>query len=159
MDRDLVIEHAQIDDAVEILALQKLAYQSEAAIWNDYTIPPLTQTLEEIRTEFNDHCVLKVVSDGRIIGSVRAYQKQGTCCIGKLIVHPNFQNQGIGTKIMHAIEQEFSDVERFELFTGTKSERNLYLYHKLGYRPFKEVRLSEKVDLVYLEKLNNSREG
>ena len=46
------IEQAMIDDAQEILALQKLAYQSEAEIYNDFTIPPLHQTLDEIKAEF-----------------------------------------------------------------------------------------------------------
>jgi hypothetical protein len=49
------IEPATIQDADAILALQKLAYQSEAAIYADYTIPPLTQTLEELKAEFDDH--------------------------------------------------------------------------------------------------------
>jgi hypothetical protein len=33
------------------LALQKLAYRSEAEIYDDYTIPPLTQTLGEMRAD------------------------------------------------------------------------------------------------------------
>ena len=39
------IEQATIEDAQEILALQKLAYTSEAEIYNDFTILPLHQTL------------------------------------------------------------------------------------------------------------------
>jgi hypothetical protein len=39
----MMIEKAQFEDLAEILSLQKLAYQSEAAICNDYTIPPLVQ--------------------------------------------------------------------------------------------------------------------
>jgi hypothetical protein len=41
----MMITQAAAADAAEILALQKLAYQSEAAIYQDYSIPPLTQTL------------------------------------------------------------------------------------------------------------------
>ena len=39
------IEPAMIEDAAEILALQKLAYRSEAEIYNDFSIQPLLQTL------------------------------------------------------------------------------------------------------------------
>jgi predicted NUDIX family phosphoesterase len=46
------IERALIEDAPAILALQKLAYQSEARIHNDYSIQPLTQTLDELGSEF-----------------------------------------------------------------------------------------------------------
>ena len=48
----MIIKRATIADAEEILSLQKLVYESEAEIYNDFTIPPLTQTLEEIKAEF-----------------------------------------------------------------------------------------------------------
>ena len=148
----LSIEQASKDDAADILALQKLAYQSEAAIWNDYTIPPLTQTLENLQAQFADHIILKAVDDDAIVGSVRAIQQNDTCYIGRIIVHPDRQNRGIGTQLMAAIEATFPAASRFELFTGQKSERNLYLYQKLGYQIFKEEPLNERVIIVYLEK-------
>lgn len=37
------------EDAAAILALQKLAYQSEARLYDDYSLPPLTQTLPEMQ--------------------------------------------------------------------------------------------------------------
>ena len=150
-----LIQKAEMDDLEEILALQKLAYHSEAELNNDFTIPPLTQTVEEIRAEFGQALFLKVMRDERIIGSVRAYEKDGTCYVGRLIVHPAYQNQGIGSSLMHAIESSFN-CRRFELFTSQRSERNLYLYVKLGYREFKQVALNEKVTLIFLEKLNGN---
>ena len=148
----MLIEPAQPADAPQVLALQKLAYLSEAEISQDYTIPPLTQTLEEIEREFQTRTVLKVVLDGKIIGSVRAYLQEGTCYIGRLIVHPDFQNQGIGAKLLSAIEEHFAQARRYELFTGEKSERNLYFYQKWGYRIFRKEELTDKVTLVFLEK-------
>jgi N-acetylglutamate synthase-like GNAT family acetyltransferase len=148
----MFIEQARASDAPEILALQKLAYLSEAEIWQDYTIPPLTQTLEEIEREFQSRTVLKVAVDGKIIGSVRAYLQEGTCYIGRLIVHPDFQNQGIGAKLLREIEGRFAQARRYELFTGEKSERNLYFYQKWGYRIFRKEGLTDKVTLVFLEK-------
>lgn len=99
------VERATVDDAEEILSLQKLAYQSEAEIYDDFTIPPLTQTLEEIKRDFESQIFLKAVTDGRIMGSVRGFVREGTCYIGRLIVHPDFQNQGIGTQLMDRIEE------------------------------------------------------
>lgn len=149
---DIIIERAIAQDAQEILELQKLAYQSEAAIHNEYNIPPLTQTLAEMRADFEKQVVLKATSGGRIVGSVRGYVSKGTCFVGRLIVHPDFQNRGLGTRLMGEIERVFGQAQRFELFTGHRSERNLYLYRKLGYRPFKEQKVSEALTLVFLEK-------
>ncbi|HIE32132.1 MAG TPA: GNAT family N-acetyltransferase [Methanosarcinales archaeon] len=149
----VIIRRATIEDAEEILDLQKLAYKSEAEIYNDYTIPPLTQTLEEMRLEFENWTFLKALAVGKIIGSVRACMHQETCMIGRLIVHPDFQNQGIGTMLMNEIERCFLPQSiRFELFTGHRSKRNIHLYRKLGYSEFKDERVTEDLTLVYMEK-------
>jgi phosphoribosylanthranilate isomerase len=149
------IQKVKKKDLEEILALQKLAYQSEAELNNDFSIPPLTQTLDEIRAEYGQALFLKVVQDEQIIGSVRAHEQDGTCHIGRLIVHPAFQNRGIGSQLLKAIEGKF-DCKRFELFTSERSERNIYLYMKLGYREFKQLPLNEKTTLVFLEKFNDN---
>src|SRR4030043_850585 len=148
----MIIESAGFSDAEEILSIQKLAYRSEAEIYDDFTIPPLTQTLEEIKKDFENQLFLKAFIDGKIIGSVRAFVKEGTCYVGRLIVHPDFQNQGIGMQLMNRVEKTFKEAQRFEIFTGHKSERNLYLYEKLGYKRFKTVKANEKLTIVYLEK-------
>jgi GNAT superfamily N-acetyltransferase len=148
----MIIESAGFSDAEEILSIQKLAYRSEAEIYDDFTIPPLTQTLEEIKKDFENQLFLKAFIDGEIIGSVRAFVKEGTCYVGRLIVHPDFQNQGIGMQLMNRVEKTFKEAQRFEIFTGHKSERNLYLYEKLGYKRFKTVKANEKLTIVYLEK-------
>lgn len=154
---EITIERASVKDAQEILALQKLAYRSEAEIIDDFFIPPLHQTLDETLAEFQEQTVLKIQLGERVIGSVRAYQKGETCYIGKLIVHPDFQNHGIGSRLLRAAEELFPEAERYELFTGEKSERNLYLYRKYGYRAFKIKQVSEKLTLVFLEKINRDR--
>lgn len=66
------IWRASISDAVEILELQKVAYQREAVLYDDRTIPPLTQTLNQIKEAFDSMIFLKACASARIIGSVRA---------------------------------------------------------------------------------------
>lgn len=150
----MIIVPAQREDLPEILQLQKLCYLSEAEIYNIYNIPPLTQTLEEIKRDFSVQLFLKAVIDNRIIGSVRAHQKDGTCNINRLVVHPDYQNRGIGTKLMKKIEASFKDAKRYELFTGYRSSKNIYLYQKLGYTPFKTEEINDRLRLLYLKKPN-----
>lgn len=130
---DVEITRAAVEDAGEILSLQKLAYQSQAELYNDYSIPPLTQTLEELRAEFEDHVILKAIAGGRVIGTVRAREEDGTCYVGRLAVEPAWQNNGLGTALLNEIEKHF-DCGRFELFTGSRSDNSIHLYEKLGYR-------------------------
>ena len=155
----MTIERSTISDAEEILSLQKLAYHSEAEINNDFSIPPLLQTFEEITKDFGNQVFLKATFGGKIIGSVRGFLREGTCYIGRLIVHPDFQNQGIGKELMRRIEETFKEAQRFELFTGHKSEKNLHLYEELGYRVFKTVKGNERLNIVFLEKITLSKEG
>jgi ribosomal protein S18 acetylase RimI-like enzyme len=145
---------AEMNDTEEILTLQQLAYHSEAEIYRDYQIQPLVQTIAKIKDEFFEKIFLKAIANNQIIGSVRAVEKQGTCYIGKLIVHPGFQNQGLGKKLMAEIESRFQSVQRFELYTGYKSDRNIYIYKKLGYKIFKRERVSDTLVLIYFEKYN-----
>jgi len=148
----IFIDRASPGDANEVLALQKLAYQSEAELNGDWTIPPLTQTLSEIQSEYETKVFLKAVCGDKIIGSVRASQNSGTCQVGRLIVHPDYQGRGIGTLLMKRIEEAFSCAERFELFTSTKSTSNIRLYRRMGYQELYEEDLSPNVRLVFMEK-------
>jgi GNAT superfamily N-acetyltransferase len=150
MEVDLVLKN----DLSEILELQKSCYLEEAEIYNDFEIPPLTQTLESIENDFEKESFFKIEIDHRIIASIRTHVEKETCKIGRLIVDKDFRNQGIGTKLIQAVEFKFDSVKRFELFTGHKSERNLSLYKKLGYTEFKSHQVNEKLKLVFLEKMN-----
>ena len=154
---DISIVQAGPEDAVEILALQKLAHQAEAELYDDWTIPPLTQSLSEIEAEFEGKTFLKAMCRDRIVGSVRASLDSDTCLVGRLVVHPDCQGRGIGTRLMEKIEAVLSRAKRFELFTGTRSVGNIRLYRKLGYREYREEQLSPEVRLVFMEKRPEKR--
>lgn len=151
----MVIERATLSDAQEILALQRLAYESEADIYNDYTIEPLVQSLENIQSQFEEHVFIKCVFAGEIIGSVRGILKGGTCYIGKLMVHPVYQNKGIGKKLMSEIESVFCTAFRYELFTGSKSKKNISLYIKVGYKSFNTKIITSDLSMVFFDKYND----
>lgn len=146
------IERAQPDDAAAILELQKLAYRSEARLYQDWTLPPLTQTLASLRDEIAVGVVLKACDGTRITGSVRAREVDGVCHVGRLIVHPEAQGRGIGTLLMREIERAFPSATRFRLFTGSRSEGNLRLYRRLGYGHSHDQVVSPVLTLVHMEK-------
>lgn len=147
----MLITPACKEDLQEILQLQYLAYQSEAILCGNANIPPLTQRLEQLIQEYDKGLILKAVNNGVIIGSVRAYTKDSTLYVGKLIVSPVFQGQGIGTKLLAKIEK-LLDHKRCELFTSSKSSRNIKLYQRVGYKIFKEEKVSDNLKFIYLEK-------
>jgi ribosomal protein S18 acetylase RimI-like enzyme len=155
----LIVEEATPDDAEEILALQKSAYASEGRLYNDFTLPPLIQTLEEIRADFERKLFLKAVEGGKIVGSVRARMKEGACLVGRLIVSPGCQGRGIGSRLMQEIEARFPAAETYRLFTGHLSDKALHIYAKMGYEVCRTEPLHEHLTLVYLEKRGGSPPG
>ena len=147
------IYQASKSDLGAILQLQKECYQSEAAIYNDYNIPPLQQDIQVLEKEFAEYVFLKAILEGEIIGSVRGFFDGETCFVEKLIVKEDFQNQGIGKLLLDSIESYFSMCKRVELFTGHKSLKNLHLYNKQGYNEFCKKVINNNMTMIYLEKL------
>lgn len=150
------IEAAAKSDLPGILALQKKAYLSEAIIYKDYSIAPLRQSLADVKREFEDHVFLKAGNGKDIWGSVRAFEKEGICYIGKLIVSPVHQNRGLGSKLLHKLEVMFPKADKFELFTGDKSVKNLHLYKKNGYEVTDMKTVSSSLTLLFLQKDNKN---
>ena len=85
----VLIEPAVNNDAEEIYKLQKLAYLSEAEIYNDFSIPPLIQTFDEFLDEFGKQVYLKATAGGALVGSVREFTRDGTCFVGRLMAISN----------------------------------------------------------------------
>ena len=149
----VTIGPASLSDAETILALQKLAYQSEARFYDDWSLSPLTQEIESLREEFGTSLMLKAtVAEDRLVGSVRARVDDGTAAIGRLIVDPEFQGQGIGSELLKAVEAACADAAKFELFTGSRSETTIRLYQRHGYTVTRTEPVSPTLSLTYLEK-------
>jgi GNAT superfamily N-acetyltransferase len=147
-----VITDVLSNDLPALLELQKRCYRENALRYNNFQIRPMAQTLPEIENEFARCIFLKSVEASEIIGSIRAYRTDNTCFIVRLFVHPEFQNRGIGSILITAIEQRFGDVDRYELFTGYRDDKNLYLYTKHGYTKFREERHTDGMIFFFLEK-------
>ncbi len=153
MSGEYLITKAQKNDLEEILKLQYLAYQSEAALFGNKDIPPLKQTLDEVIEEYNEGLVLKMTNENDvIIGSVRAKEKAGTVYIGKLMVRPGHQKKGYGRRLLLEVEQYYPG-KRYELFTSTRSKDNIRLYGSAGYREFDRKAVDDELVFVYMEKV------
>jgi ribosomal protein S18 acetylase RimI-like enzyme len=139
-------------DADAILALQRIAYEREARRYDDWTIPPMIETLDSVRDQIAHHVVLKAVVDGRLAGSVRGVVTDGVCEVCRLSVDPALQRRGIGSALLVAVEGRFPAIEAFELFTGNHSVENLRLYERHGYRHARTKVLSPAVSLIFLRK-------
>jgi len=175
LDQTLFLR-ADKSDAPEILALQKIAYQSEAELYGDDSLPATQQTLEDLESDFerapdrvaalangshvpgNGHSeadqivFLKAVVNGKIIGSIRGFALGETAYLRRMIVHPYFRRRGIGRRLLKEIESAFPDAKRFEAKTGHQSKRNLFQLSQGGYQVFRTEPFTPNITWVYLQK-------
>jgi len=145
------------DDAERILKLQYLCYQSEAELYGDWAIEPLTQSLDSLRTELKERHVLVARLGDEVVGSVRGWvDTDGVGRIGRLCVHPRMQRHGLGTRLVNRMEQRLAEGERpvtaYRLFTGHRSLGNLRLYERLGYHRTEVEEVSNKLSFIAMEK-------
>lgn len=151
-DDSFHITRASSYDLAEILEIQKKAFYSEAVLYQNFNIQPLTQTLKEMIEECRFKVVLKAIIEGKIVGSVRANLDGDNCWVNKLVVLPEYQRRGIGEKLLGKIETYFPNIEKFALATGAESKTNIRLYEKVGYKIVNKENFSDGIEAVIMEK-------
>ncbi|MDR2982680.1 MAG: GNAT family N-acetyltransferase [Puniceicoccales bacterium] len=150
---DVKISKATPGDLPGILSIQKKAFEAEAKLYNDVSIPPLLESEDEIREAFTREVILKAEQGHVLAGSIRVELRGHVAMLGRLSVDPVFQKQGIGSSLVRACENVFPQADCCELFTGSRSLENIRMYQKIGYNIFEERVLSSQVTLVYMRKL------
>ncbi|MFS0852630.1 GNAT family N-acetyltransferase [Microbacterium sp. 179-I 3D4 NHS] len=138
-------------DAGEVLTIQRAAFVSEAQIYGSADMPPLTQTLEEMRAELRMGTGLGARVDGRLVGAIRFRETEDLLLIGRIAIAPDMQGSGIGRALLQAAEQS-SSAPVSELFTGSLSEANLRLYESCGYEVSERVPDGDGTEQVFLRK-------
>ncbi len=135
MRGDLVIQTASAADAGELYTLQQAAFLPEGRLNGSLDIPPLTETLPQLRAALDEGVVLTARRDGRLVGSVRGeVTADGSWYVGRLMVAPDLRGQGIGGRLMDAIEALApGDATHCRLVTGALSAANISFYFRRGY--------------------------
>ncbi|HEU4945633.1 MAG TPA: tRNA (guanosine(37)-N1)-methyltransferase TrmD [Kribbella sp.] len=145
-------------DAGEIHTLQRAAYVQEAQFYDELAIPPLEDPAERMVERIREGMVWKAVAGTRIVGAVQVTVKDEVALIGRLMVAPDWQGRGVGTRLLRIAEQAAPpEVTSFELFTGARSEWNVRLYQREGYREQRLEHLTPKVDLMHMTKRRRRR--
>jgi predicted N-acetyltransferase YhbS len=129
-----VIERATKADAEAIHKVIQIAFRREAERVHHTDIPPLRETVEELRAAMETCAVFAVKLEGQIVGTGRAIKKGETTVVSRLAVLPEHQRKGIASRLIQAIEAAYPETPRCEVFTSQTSLDNIALYEKHGYR-------------------------
>jgi tRNA (guanine37-N1)-methyltransferase len=132
----VVVGAATPADAGELFTLQRAAFLAEGQLNGALTIPPLTQTLDEVVASLlTPDTVLVARAGSRIVGAVRGtLLDDGTWWIGRLKVAPDQQRRGLGSALLRQILDAAPPGAPAGLLTGAASRKNLARYRRFGFR-------------------------
>jgi len=131
---------ATLADAGEILTLQLACWVAEQRANPGVEIHAQRETLEDVRRWLGRWTVIVRRREGRLIAAARGRVERhgdhaGAWDVGRLMVAPDLQGQGLGRDMLERIEAAApADVAAYVLFTGAGSADNLRMYKKAGYR-------------------------
>ena len=81
----------------------------------------------------NSLCVLGAYDDDRLVGIIRAVgDGQTIVFVQDIIVLPEYQGRGIGTKLLKAVVNKYSNVYQMELLTDN-TEKTKAFYRLAGF--------------------------
>lgn len=150
----IIIRPIDVDDAGEVLTVQRAAFVGEALIYDSADMGPLTQTLDELAYELRDNLGCVALIGNRLVGAARAVAADEVLLIGRIAIAPDQQGGGIGPRLLAAIEERgiATGCRVAELFTGSLSSGNLGLYQELGYRESTRIPQGDGTEQVFMRK-------
>jgi len=142
------------EHAGEALTVQRAAYVTEAQHYDAPHIPPLRETVAELRADLESGVLAFGAWLGpRLAGCVRGRVDGARMEVARFAVAPDLQGQGIGRGLLSAVESAApSSVRTLWLVTGATSEANLRLYRRAGYEVVANTSDAVGVTLAILEK-------
>ncbi|PUA80723.1 tRNA (guanosine(37)-N1)-methyltransferase TrmD [Nocardioides currus] len=127
-------------DAGELLTLQLACWVAEQQANPDVEIHALHETLDDVRRWLDRWTVVVRRRGGRLVAAARGRvethgEHEGAWDVGRLMVAPDLQGQGLGRDMLERIEAAApAGVASYVLFTGAGSADNIRMYKKAGYR-------------------------
>jgi ribosomal protein S18 acetylase RimI-like enzyme len=151
----LQVVRASAADTDALFALQQLAFERIAIRANLPAIPPMAETVSELRQDFATSTILKALWQEDLVGAVRGTLRGNVCHISRMAVHPEHQGKGIGSALLAKIEHSFSGVAAFELFTHSQNVEALALYERRGYHVTRRETIPGSGPMVFMAKVVN----
>ncbi len=135
MNSNVYIRPATESDLQGLLEIQKAAFMRYTEFLEPEQIPPLGETLSEIREDNEKKNILVAEFNDVPSGSIRYMIKGGVCLLERLSVHPDHQSNGIGRALISEVEWRVkgSRAHKIYLETGLLANNLLMFYTRLGY--------------------------
>lgn len=136
-ENKIIIEKASIDDAKELLRVQKKAFLKYTLKYGDFKNNPVKMSLKRmvfnINYQFGQY--YKITSDNLIIGGLFAfkYEDEETIQISQFYLDDEYQKQGIGSIALNFIFNQNPKIKTWYVDTIFEEKGNINFYEKHGF--------------------------
>ena len=128
------VREARESDLEALLTAQKAAFMRYTDFLQPEQLPPLNESIDQVRTDLRLKTILVSENGSGIAGSIRYSVKAGVCIIERLSVIPKQQGKGVGRALVKAVEERAEGkAHKIYLETGLLAHNLLLFYTKLGY--------------------------
>lgn len=143
----LTFERTARTHAETLLAMQKESFYYEYLLYQDDETSPYKQTLQSLKEDIQKKHHYTILYDKEIIGAFEIKEKAASHHLTLLFIAPQWQDKGLGKKVMQMIVETFTKDKSWTLYTPFKSVRNHHFYESLGFVKYGEAQLSEQLIL------------
>ncbi|AKU16397.1 tRNA (guanosine(37)-N1)-methyltransferase TrmD [Luteipulveratus mongoliensis] len=122
-------------DVGELLTLTHACWLKEGIANGMLDIPAQHETVESLTASLGEWQTYVLRSGGRLVGSIRGQLEDDVWEIGRLMVAPDLHGRGLGRWLLGRIQALApTAATSFALVTGARSEANIRMYKKAGFR-------------------------
>ncbi|WML26892.1 GNAT family N-acetyltransferase [Neobacillus sp. OS1-33] len=151
---EVSIKKTKLDEIEDLLAIQKDVFAEDYALYEDHDSTPVNETTKKLIENIERFFHFTIWLDNDIIGAIDIrLLDDKRLRLSKLFLRNEYQNKGLGSKIIQLMESEFSLIKDWSLYTPYLNKRNHHFYEKLGYKKIGEVQVTEKLQLFKYEKI------
>lgn len=137
--------------AEKIVKLQQSSYKIEAEIIGFDGIPPLKDTVDDVKR--CDEIFYGFYVEN-VLASLISYKiDENTLDIYRVAVHPCYFKKGIATQMINYIEEINRGIKKIIVSTGLKNQPAINLYLSLGFKKVNEIEVERDFYIALFEKL------
>lgn len=147
------IKRTKVENIDKIYEIQRLCFETDFQKYQDFETSPYCQDKESLTHELIHFDHYSIFNQGKCVGAIviRRIQKQ-RAHIYKLFIHPSMQGKGFGKYACSYMENEFSNIPYWTVYTPHLNFANHRFYESLGYKKYKETLVNDKLTLYQYEK-------
>lgn len=133
-DKQMIIELDLDNPEIlkEIYELQRAAYLKEAELIDFYAIPPLRETMQELKA--CGETFWGYFEDEQLTGAISCTIADHELTICRMVVNPDHFRKGIAQKLLTKVEEANLDISVLNVSTGKDNLPAKNLYLKNGYK-------------------------